>query len=408
MARCLAEYGARHLVLVGRRAPSPAAQSVIEEIEQMGAAVSVAAADVSQIDDISRVLDRLDESGAPLAGVIHAAGVLADGAIGAQRWQGFVDVFAPKLLGAWNLHRLTRDLPLDFFVQFSSAASVLGSPGQANYTAANTFLDALGHFRRHAGLPATGINWGPWAQVGMAATTTSVERPVWRDATSIQPEQGVQLFNRIVAAGSGQVAVLPVDWSRLGSIWPGGTAPRILSGLVPKQVDDGAQAALHQAFIAELMATAPARRREKVDRYLRDQLLEVLGSDPDNPPDLSRGFFDLGLDSLMALELKNRLQAAIGRVIPVTLVFEHPTIEELSEYLVGQLLSEVDGDAEGRADSAPPTETTLAAVAATLESLSLEELTARVDPRRLEEVSGLSDEEVEARLAELVERQQDR
>ncbi|HEV2147081.1 MAG TPA: SDR family NAD(P)-dependent oxidoreductase, partial [Longimicrobiaceae bacterium] len=177
VARWLADRGAGHLVLVGRGGPSPEAAEAVEAIRATGAEVTLARADVAREDEVRALVEGLDR---PLAGVFHAAGVLADGTLAAQRWERFAPVLAPKVAGAWNLHRATEGLPLDHFVLFSSAASLLGSAGQGNYAAANAFLDALAHHRRARALPATSVNWAPWAEAGMAAGLGEARGDRWK------------------------------------------------------------------------------------------------------------------------------------------------------------------------------------------------------------------------------------
>jgi myxalamid-type polyketide synthase MxaB len=168
VARCLVDQGARHLVLAGRSGPSAEAWEAMEEMRAAGASVREVRADVASPADTARLIEAC-QAEAPLRGVVHAAGVLDDGVVDRQTAERFSRVLAPKVYGAWNLHHQTRELPLDFFVLFSSMASVLGSPGQSSYAVANAFLDALAHHRRARGLPGLSINWGPWSEAGMAA-----------------------------------------------------------------------------------------------------------------------------------------------------------------------------------------------------------------------------------------------
>ncbi|NER24034.1 MAG: SDR family NAD(P)-dependent oxidoreductase, partial [Symploca sp. SIO1C2] len=168
VAQWMVDIGAGHLVLMGRSAPSEAAQQVINQLERAGAQVVVVSGDVSKKQDVVRILAEIDSSYPPLRGVIHGAGVLDDGVLQQMSWERFTRVMAPKVEGAWHLHTLTEHLEIDFFVCFSSMASLLGSPGQGNYAAANGFMDALAHHRRAKGLAGLSINWGPWAEAGMA------------------------------------------------------------------------------------------------------------------------------------------------------------------------------------------------------------------------------------------------
>jgi NAD(P)-dependent dehydrogenase (short-subunit alcohol dehydrogenase family) len=200
-------------VLVGRSGPSDAIREVLQELEEAGARVVVAAADVAREDQIARVIDEVRREGPPLRGVVHAAGVLDDGILTQQTRERFERVMTPKVDGAWNLHGLTQDDELDFFMLFSSGASVLGSPGQANYVAANEFLDALAHYRRAAGLPATSINWGAWAEVGLAAREDRARHLSNQGLVAFTPEQGARLLGWILEHNPVQVMAAAVDWS---------------------------------------------------------------------------------------------------------------------------------------------------------------------------------------------------
>ena len=201
VARWLVERGARHLVLMGRRAPAEAARTAIREMEAHGAQVVVAQGDVAREADVQGVLAQIAGGQPPLRGIIHAAGVLDDGVLLQQTWERFAKVLAPKVEGAWNLHRLTQTAPLDFFVLFSSAAALLGSPGQANHAAANAFLDALAHHRRALGLPAVSINWGVWSGWGVAADRGVGARAAVQGMGSFTPEEGLHVLERVLGGG---------------------------------------------------------------------------------------------------------------------------------------------------------------------------------------------------------------
>ena len=337
VARWMVERGARHLMLVGRRAAGEAAAEAIREMETAGARVVVAAADVSRETDVERLLATIALEMPPLRGVVHAAGVLDDGVTVQQSWERFERVLAPKAWGAWNLHRATRGIALDFFVLFSSAASLIGSPGQGNYTAANALLDALAHRLRGQGVPALSIDWGPWAEVGMAASLARRDQDRWmrQGFRLLSPEQGMAAFERVLSYGSAQVGVLPLDLAKVLAPFPPGTEPPLLSELAAGRVPEktGEPSSTRPELVARLEQTAPGKRRAAILAYVRAHVLSVLGLDPASAPRPQQGLRDLGMDSLMAIELRNRLQRSVGQSLPPTLAFDSPTVEALAEYL---------------------------------------------------------------------------
>jgi acyl transferase domain-containing protein/acyl-CoA synthetase (AMP-forming)/AMP-acid ligase II/acyl carrier protein len=342
----MVEQGARNLVLLGRSAPSERVQGLLDRIRERGARIVVVHADVSRQEDVDRVLEEVDRSLPPLRGVLHAAGVLDDGVLLMQDWSRFSSVMAPKVAGAWNLHLGTRDRQLDFFVLFSSAASLLGSPGQGNYAAANAFLDSLAHFRRAQGLPAVSICWGPWAEVGMAAELAERSSRQWtpEGVTPLQVDRGLEALGRLLGAAGAQVGVLPVDWSRFLTQLPPGHLPPLLAEVA--QGAGGPVAPGEFALLAELEAAPAAERRERLVAHVQSQTAIVLGLKPGDLPDPEQGFFEMGLDSLMAIELKNRLAGTVGRTLPATIAFQHPTVAALAQHLLDEVLHLPDCDQE--------------------------------------------------------------
>ncbi|MGZ9166381.1 MAG: SDR family NAD(P)-dependent oxidoreductase, partial [Anaerolineales bacterium] len=199
--RWLVERGARHLVLMGRSEPTEEIRETLAELQTGGAEIITAQGDVSCREDVERVLQQIEHKMPPLRGLFHEAGVLDDGVLSQQNWSRFERVMAPKGEGAWHLHTLTQNMPLDFFVLFSTAAAVLGSAGQGNYAAANSFLDGLAHYRKSRGLPAMSINWGAWSEVGMAAGLDSQgpKRRVSREADLIKPSDGMKVMGQLLS-----------------------------------------------------------------------------------------------------------------------------------------------------------------------------------------------------------------
>jgi acyl transferase domain-containing protein/NADPH:quinone reductase-like Zn-dependent oxidoreductase/acyl carrier protein len=327
VADWLVQQGARHLVLVSRRAADAEINQRLQSLKQAGAEVMVVQADVADESQLANVLSTIKSSVPPLRGVIHAAGVLDDGVLRHLTWERFATVLHPKMLGAWNLHNLTQEQPLDFFVLFSSAASLLGSPGQANHVAANTFLDALAHYRQARGLPGLSINWGAWASVGAAAKRGVSEQMRLRGVAEIAPHQGLQIFAQLLNQNAAQVGVIPINWSTF--LQQSILSPFFADFQHEKRPKSSQQSQLLQQLGKVNISDRPAM----LMAYLQTEVAKVLGLPSTQLPALKQGFFDLGMDSLMTVELKNRLETSLGISIPSTVIFEYPTIQDLGEYL---------------------------------------------------------------------------
>jgi acyl transferase domain-containing protein/acyl carrier protein/short-subunit dehydrogenase len=341
-ARWLVGEGARHLLLVGRQGPGASARQVLAALEAAGAKVAVARADVADPGQLAGALARLDPSQPPLRGVIHAAGTLDDGLLQDLDLERFRKVMAPKAVGAWNLHVLTRGAPLDFFVLYSSAISLLGSPGQANYAAGNAFLDALAHLRRAQGLPALSVNWGPFSEVGLAAERVDRgERLADRGLGSLTPRQGVEVLGRLLGGQDVQVGVMPLDLRRWIEFHPtAATAPRLAAGLAEpgSGANDRGQAAGQgeSDVLASRRQAAPGQRRALVEGFVREQVSQVLRL-PVSRIDPTAPLARLGLESLMGLELRNRLQMALGLQLSTTLLWTYTNVASLGQFLEQQL-----------------------------------------------------------------------
>jgi hypothetical protein len=275
-----------------------------------------------------------------LKGVIHCAAVLEDGVLANQDWTRFARVMAPKADGAWLLHALTRDKELDFFVMFSSIASVFGSRGQGNYTAANSFLDALAHYRRVQGFPALSVNWGAWMKVGLAARGHVDERLTGMGVGAFSPEEGLRVLSLLLRNGATQVAVIPVDWSKFLRQFDKGAEPPLLRNLASSLRTDHGQLPIRKTdhLLEQLEAAAPARRRSLLYSYVEKQAAKVLGLPPGHLVEADRPLHEMGLDSLMAVELRNSLSASLERHLPATVLFDYPTLNLLTAYLGREVL----------------------------------------------------------------------
>lgn len=338
----LAARGAGAVALMGRSAPSDAVKDRLAALEARGCRAMFLRADVADREGLAAALAQLTEAGLPaLRGVVHAAGLLDDGIIAQQDATRFDRVMAPKVAGAWNLHELTREHPIELFVLFSSAAATMGAAGQSNYAAANAFLDALASYRQARGLPASSIAWGPWASGGMAVSLEDSGTWAARGMEPIGPEDGMAMLDRILDAGSVGVMVLPIDWPHfLTKLAPGAISP-LLAGLAARS--PGSRAATTGAtegsnLVEELAQLPDASRRPRLLEVVEQHLLRVLGMGPTARIDPRQPLNDLGIDSLMAVELRNVLARAVGQQLPATLLFDYPNVAALTGYLADTVL----------------------------------------------------------------------
>jgi amino acid adenylation domain-containing protein len=353
VARRLVERGARHLLLIGRSAPSEAALEAVRSLEAQGARIELARADAADAAALAAALAG-DGTRPPLRGAIHAAGTLEDGVIAQQTWDRFSRVLAPKVEGGWNLHRLTLDEPLDFFVLFSSAVSLLGSPGQSNHAAASTFLDSLAEHRRALGLPALSLDWGAWSEVG-AAAERGVEGRVDRQGVGIiPPDAGLDLFERLLGQPAARVGILPVDWPRFLERLTGAVPPFLeeMSAETSASRPTVSGGAAGAEIRRRLGAASPDERRTLLVEHLRTEAAEVLGFGPARPVEPWRPLQELGLDSLMAVELKNRVELGLGLSLPLGGVLEGSSVDDLAGTLLAQI--EAGGAPEQAADEPLP------------------------------------------------------
>ncbi|WP_193199908.1 type I polyketide synthase [Nostoc sp. MG11] len=332
VARWMVEKGARHLVLVGRSGANDSVRSQLRELEQSGANVRVVQADVTDAEQVAQVLADIESSQPPLRGVIHAVGVLDDGILLQQNWERFQRVMAPKVQGAWNLHALTQNQPLDFFVLFSSTASLLGNSGQANHAAANAFLDAIASARRAKGLPGLSINWGAWADFGAVVKHQVAEQFKIKGIESIAPQQGLEVLEMLLSQPLVQVGVASINWAQFMKQSPP------LSFFADFAEISEQPAIAPVKFIQQLQAAQQGDRQELLIAHVRSQVNKVLGLNPSKSLDPQQGFFELGMDSLTSVELRNRLQISLGCTLSPTLIFDYPTMKTLINYLTQEVL----------------------------------------------------------------------
>jgi 8-amino-7-oxononanoate synthase len=338
VAQWLVKDGAKHLILFGRNKASVSAQQIIKELQQQGVTIKIIQADITDYDAVIRVICESPLS-KPIKGIIHAAGILDDGLLQNLSWERFQKVLQPKVMGVWNLHLATQDLDLDWFVCFSSIASVFGATGQSNYAAANAFMDNLMAYRRRLGLPGITINWSIWNQEGMAQrlTTQQKQRLQQQGLTPIEPEQGLTILKQVLRQNNQQniqqTIVFPVDWATFLKQQPPNP---FFTKLQPEIVEQQESAS---SFLEQLASIPESDRFTLLQQQIRFQVAKVLGFNDAELIDTEEKFADLGMDSLMAVEFKNNLQATFGDGISLGAAFDYPSVSLLTNYIAEELLT---------------------------------------------------------------------
>jgi hypothetical protein len=285
---------------------------------------------------------------------VHCAGVVADAAFGRQTLKDFRKVMAPKVAGTWNLHALSRTRELDHFVLFSSAAALLGWPGQSNYGAANAAMDAIASRRRASGLPAVTINWGAWGIAGMVQNVRdAVGDPFSQHGlTPHTPGEGVDAFVRIVETGENGVLIGHFDWARFATRYPAPALPAFFDRLCGRRRTEPAAAGSDHtlALVDELKAAPPAQRRRSMEQFLAVQAASALGLSGPSAVSRKVPLNEQGLDSLLAVEMRNAIARALGRSLPASLLFDHPSVNALARHLLEDVLQ--PGDKAARVSTA--------------------------------------------------------
>ncbi|MEU5647630.1 type I polyketide synthase, partial [Streptomyces milbemycinicus] len=335
IANWLARSGTRHVLLTSRRGPdAEGAADLTARLRELGTEVTVAACDVADRQRLADLIAALSAD-RPLTGVVHAAGVLDDGVLDSLTPDRFDAVARPKVIGARHLHELTRDLDLSLFVMFSSVVGTVGLAGQGNYAAANAYLDALAVHRAQHGLPATAVAWGSWSGAGMAGDTRAARDRLARAGLApLDPAAALAVLDRVIADGETAVTVADVDWERFAAGFAPGRPHPLLAG-IPElwharpqetgQVTDGPA--------DRLAGLAGDELRQALDDMVTVEVAAVLGFRAKDRVPTDRTFKSLGFDSLIGVEFRNRLAAALGRRLPPSLIYDHPTPGRLVEHL---------------------------------------------------------------------------
>jgi NAD(P)-dependent dehydrogenase (short-subunit alcohol dehydrogenase family) len=365
-AEWLAGRGARSLILLGRRTPQAEAEARLQALRDAGVRVHVVQADVTDRPGLEEALGRVRSEAPPLKGVIDCAATLRDGAIQGQSAASFREALAPKVIGAWNLHALTRSEPLDWMVLFSSMAGLTGPAGQSNYAAGNAFLDSLAAWRRSRGAPCLSVDWGPWSGAGMAAERGLGERLAGSGIELIEPAEGLRWLDELLLSGRPQVGVAPIDWGKLAA-GPASSLDPFFSDLTGDRPAQDAET----SELARRLAAAPAKQRySMLLAIVRKQIAQTirLASPEELQPD--QKLFDIGLDSMMAIEVRSRLQTLIERPLRSTLLFDFPSATALTSHILDEILRLPVSDFSADGGEAAP-----------IESLDEEELARRLAGR---------------------------
>ncbi|MCP3097311.1 type I polyketide synthase [Myxococcus sp. K15C18031901] len=391
VARWLVERGARHLVLLGRGGLSGASETAsarrreaLDALRSLGATVLAVAADVADRERMAGLLREVSESLPPLRGVVHAAALIEERRLEELDAEAMAAMLRPKVLGSQVLHDLTRDLPLDFFVLFSSTSSLWGASGLAHYAAGNQYLEALAHHRRAEGLPATTIHWGTWDEIGgeRADTARGYSRFGLNPMAS---ERALTALGQVLRSGAGVKTVASVNWAVLKPIWEARRRRPFLSRMGGHASTSGSGAAPRARLLAELQALSAERRFDTLVLRIQVEVGRILGFAPEEPPPVDRGFFQLGMTSQMSVELRNVLQRGLEKDLPASLAFDHPTVLALAKRLAASVTAvEIPLPT---AEAPPPRAATAAADVGDLS-------------QRLAQVSELSDDEVERLIAQ--------
>ena len=343
IAGYLAANGAKHLVLTSRRDPSEAAQQRIDALtEQHGSDIRVVTADVADADDVSRLLAGVKSDLPPLAGIVHAAGEISTTPLSDLDDAEVDRVFAGKVWGAWHLSEAAADLKLDFFLTTSSIASVWGGYGQTAYGAANAFLDGLTWRLREQGVAGVSANFGPWS-AGMADEESRAKLSK-RGIKTLSPADALAGLAELIAVsaeqGAAQGVVARIDWARFLPLYQQ-TGRRAFLAELEREVPSAAPVttASGKTELVERLINAPVQQRRKLmSDFLRDAVADVTRVDPAEIRE-DAGFFDLGMDSLMAVELRRRIEQGVGKEIPATLAMDHPRLSDTVDYLLSDVLA---------------------------------------------------------------------
>ena len=327
----LIERGAKNIVLLGRKNPSPEQNAVLDAWRRSSVTIKTYSVDICEEYSLKNALQMIQSEMPSIKGIFHAAGILDDGVLEHQDENRFAKVMKPKVQGTWNLHQLTQGIALDYFVMYSSIASAMGAPAQGNYAAANAFLDAFVSYRKYKGLAVTTINWGPWSEVGMAHANSDLKKYEQIGLNAIAPSQGKELLDAILKIEQEQIIAVDINWDKYKKILPINQ-----QWIVPAQsasVNTSSKEERTYDIIAKLALLDNDEKKKTIIVFLQAESARILGYDVNQKIDADIPFNELGFDSLSAVELKNVLSTAFDIKLQPTVVFQYPTINALGNFI---------------------------------------------------------------------------
>jgi acyl transferase domain-containing protein/acyl-CoA synthetase (AMP-forming)/AMP-acid ligase II/pimeloyl-ACP methyl ester carboxylesterase/acyl carrier protein len=345
IAQTFVENGAKNLILVGRNKPKAEALKIISDLEKKDVKILVSQTDITDSNALTQLLTQINENLPPLKGIIHSAGILNDNLLLSQNWEQFSSVLAPKIQGTWNLHQLTKTIPLDFFILFSSAASLLGSPAQGNYSSANAFLDGIAAYRHQLNLPALSINWGAWGASGMAVSN----RLAVKGIKLIPIKKGLEIFTKLLYSQTPQMGVISIDWDEVVQQFPQINQLPYFEEILEEQ--DLISIAETQVNLVEQLLKYNAEEREThLILYLKNTLGNILQIDSNNINE-NESLLDLGMDSLMVMEAITQLKNDLQLMLYPREFYERPKINSLAKYLALEFTKQHDHLIDNNADN---------------------------------------------------------
>lgn len=338
-AQWLIEQGATRLILLGRSQPEASKLQAIEELKALGASIEFRAADVSNYEELKIIFEEIHQTASPLKGIFHLAGILNDGLIHQQDWPSFKEALTAKCQGSWNLHTLSAQDELDYFVLFSSVSSILPQEGQAAYATANAVLDGFAHYRRAQGLSALTVNWGPWGQLGHAATEygqKAHEAAALQGLSSLDPDHGFQLLGKMLRQGKAQCCAAAFDWALLRANATELAEQPIIARLAKSEDKDNTDDTNNE-FVQHLAALSSEQRSKELEAYVIETIAKILKTEAASiQPHLS--LHQMGMDSLMSIELRNRFQKDFKTKFSLVKFMQATSLSKVVEELNKQVI----------------------------------------------------------------------